>query len=155
MPRNKGPAAQDETIETGPKLVGPASGYATSVDSTDYRDSKYPSPTITDWMNLSVHGNDSMTSEMIRDVIGESCADGDQMEDAVTDRLDRYGRPLPGYDEVQARLMEHERKRQRVDRTPSPDPKPRIASVRFRKYRPLPPPGTKKSTTTSGRVKQW
>lgn len=79
-PRNTGPATQLVEGGAGPPLET-VSVYVSSVNSTDYRDSKYPSPTITDWQNLSVHGNGSMTSEMIRDVIGESCADGDQMED--------------------------------------------------------------------------
>ncbi|OJT12033.1 hypothetical protein TRAPUB_11406 [Trametes pubescens] len=153
--RLTGPAVGAQQTVPNPPLEASGSPYATSVDSSDYRDSKYPSPTLTDWRNLSVHGNDSMTTENVKDVIGESCADGDQIEDAVTDRIDRYGRKLPGYDEVQAQLMEHARKRQRVERSPSPDPKPRVISVKFRKYRALPPPGTKKSTHTSGRVKQW
>ncbi|KAL1943433.1 hypothetical protein VTO73DRAFT_4508 [Trametes versicolor] len=141
-PGSATPAAAANTPAPGPATVREAaevplipSSFFSSPEQSE--DGRYPTPDIEDWRNLSVHGTGSISSETTRELVGESCADGCQLEDIVTDKIDRYGKPLPGYEQMRAHEEEwRAHKRQRCD--PSPSPKRMV--VRFWKYLDGPAP---------------
>ncbi|EIW58187.1 uncharacterized protein TRAVEDRAFT_20279 [Trametes versicolor FP-101664 SS1] len=89
--------------------------------------------------NFSIHGAGSVSSSCLADDVGDHLCSGGRLEDLVTDRVDRYGRPLPGYDELQ---QEQERKRKRL-RTDGAEASPPNIVLRFRKYKDVPTPRTK------------
>ncbi|KAH9859089.1 hypothetical protein C2E23DRAFT_880467 [Lenzites betulinus] len=113
---------------------------------------QYDHPTLEDWKNLSIHGNDSMSSEMVKDCLGETLAHfGGDIEQHVTDGIDRHGNHLPEYERLQEE--ERSRKRQRTDSTEHKEPKK--ISIRFRKYRPLPLNATSTPVNPLEKVKGW
>ncbi|KAH9851558.1 hypothetical protein C2E23DRAFT_886417 [Lenzites betulinus] len=90
--------------------------------------------------NLSYHGG-SVASSDVGLIIGDHLCQGGRLEDIVTDRIDRYGRPLPGYEDQQEQEQERQRKRTRTEGEPAQEPPQQV--IRFRKYKDLPTPRTK------------
>ncbi|KAH9858725.1 hypothetical protein C2E23DRAFT_855506 [Lenzites betulinus] len=96
---------------------------------------RYGTPNSEDWRNLSVHGNDSVASDIVADVIGDTViSDGVDLENFITDGVDRYGDTIPGQEEK--REESRAKKRPRTSGSPpANEPRTQI-SVRFRKHRP-------------------
>ncbi|KAH9851954.1 hypothetical protein C2E23DRAFT_886176 [Lenzites betulinus] len=96
---------------------------------------RYGTPTSEDWRNLSVHGDSTVRSDVVAEAVGDTVHYfGEDIENMVTDGLDRFGNPICGgpLDPEAAR----KRKRQRREDSPVP---PTLLgkkiSIRFRKHR--------------------
>ncbi|KAH9856128.1 hypothetical protein C2E23DRAFT_857167 [Lenzites betulinus] len=136
---------------TEPISVGLASGIPSptpapseyhfdDIDMTAFEESliddrrRYGTPTSEDWRNLSVHGGDSVATDIVADVVSHTViSDEVDLENFVTDGTDRFGETIPGQES--AREAARVRKRQRVDGSPHDEGARRQTSIRFRKYR--------------------
>lgn len=157
-PNGPGNITQDEPHPTGEWSDAEASESSIDPDLRDFYKKQeeeatmhYGYPTLEDWKNLSVHGNDSMCSETVRDCLGESIhAFGGDLEKYVTDGMDRHGKPLPGQE--LAREEERKRKRQKMEGEKAG---PKKISIRFRKYRPMPSTGLPPPFNPFRKVQEW
>ncbi|OJT07603.1 hypothetical protein TRAPUB_1542, partial [Trametes pubescens] len=149
-------AAQEADIGTPPGLPIPTSLFPSpaapeGVDYDELASEAHTPPARAFWetidrtpmspalSNFSIHGAGSVSSSCLADDVGDHLCSGGRLEDLVTDRVDRYGRPLPGYEELQ---LEQERKRKRL-RTEEAAASPPNIVLRFRKYKDVPTPRTK------------
>ncbi|KAH9848054.1 hypothetical protein C2E23DRAFT_889311 [Lenzites betulinus] len=96
---------------------------------------RYGTPTSEDWRNLSVHGDSTVRSDVVAEAVGDTVHYfGEDIENMVTDGLDRFGNPICGG----PLDPEATRKRKRQQREDSPVPPTLLGkkiSIRFRKHR--------------------
>ncbi|KAH9852910.1 hypothetical protein C2E23DRAFT_859557 [Lenzites betulinus] len=144
-PTTPGPSAPASLAQHGPSTLTDASPMPSEyqfddIDMLAFEQScieenrRYGTPTSKDWRNLSVHGNESVASDDAAGIICDTVVrDEVDIENFVTDGMDRFGEVIPGQEKAceEARA----RKRQRISASPPRTEARKTITVRFRKHR--------------------